>query len=337
MKKNYKFQYEPKNQPFRKTKSNKRILVKKTGKLDSAAFLGIIYSVIGMVINVKDVKTGIFYECVLGGTVITPYDNINIVAVGDSVYFLKPDGNNSQGMILKVNERKSKLSRKSVKKTDNEQIIAANIDLVLIFLSAADPYYNKRLIDRYIVSCEYNNLKYSIVINKADLMDNDYLKEDLTVYSDLGIKVYLISVEKELGLNQLMDDLKEKTALLTGPSGVGKSTFLNSVLENETQKIGAVSERTTKGKHTTSFVSMFDTKYEGRLIDSPGLREFGLWELNKNELQLFFHEFDDYRNKCKYIPCTHIHEPNCAVIEALNNGNIDLERYYSYVQIFESL
>ena len=323
-------------EPFRKSKSNNRILTKKSGKLPDDARKGTIYLALGKKFKVKDEETGEFLECILGGTVITPYKNINVAAVGDKVHFQLQEQNN-QGVILEIRERFSKLSRESVKKTDNEQIIAANIDQILIFMAVADPYYNKGLIDRYLISSEMYDIPTIICFNKIELMDLTLIKEDLQPYKDLGYDLIFISLEEKNNLSEIEGMLSEKTTLVTGPSGVGKSTFINYILGEKVLAVGKVSEKHMKGKHTTSFVQMFDVNKTTRIVDSPGLRELAIWNFDKLELQMYFKEFAGYREECKFTPCSHTHEPGCSVKEAVEEGEIDIERYNSYLSILETL
>jgi ribosome biogenesis GTPase len=311
-------------------------LTKKTGKLPDNAKKGIIYHALGKVYSVKNEENGEFEDCILGGTVITPYENINIAAVGDRVYYQEPT-DNQQGVILKIRERTSKLSRESVKKTDNEQIIAANIDQILIFMSAADPYYNKGLIDRYLISAEMYHIPTIICINKIDLMDMTLIKEDLSVYQDLGYDLFFLSATENIGIIEIERQLTNKTTLVTGPSGVGKSTFINYLLGEDVLATGDISEKHFKGKHTTSFVQMFDMNKNTKIVDSPGLRELAIWDFEKSELQMYYKDFEGFREECKFIPCTHTHEPHCAVKDAVENGDIDVERYTSYLSVLETL
>ena len=323
-------------EPFRKSKSVNRILVKKSGEVTDDARLGVIYQSFGKIFKVKDSESGIFHECVLGGTVISEYDNINVAAVGDYVYYLLEPQNN-QGVILKIGERHSKLSRQSIKKTDNEQIIAANIDQILIFMAAADPFYNKGLIDRYLISCEMYDIPTIICINKIDLMDMELIYEDLAPYQELNYDLYFISLNEKQNLISIEERLKDKTTLVTGPSGVGKSTFINYLLGDNILATAEISEKYLKGRHTTSFVQMFDIDETTRIIDSPGLRELAIWNFDKLELQMYFKDFAGFREDCEFTPCTHTHEPNCAVKQAVDDGEIDIERYNSYLSILQTL
>ncbi|PKL80069.1 MAG: ribosome small subunit-dependent GTPase A [Ignavibacteriae bacterium HGW-Ignavibacteriae-4] len=336
MAQNKKNQQKFSKEPFRKSKSIKRILTKKSGKVPIDARKGTIYLALGSNYKVKDEESEEFVECILGGTVITPYENINVAAVGDKVHYQLLEQNN-QGVILEIRERYSKLSRESVKKTDNEQIIAANIDQILIFMAVADPYYNKGLIDRYLISSEMYDIPTIICFNKIELMDLTLIKEDLQPYEDLDYGLVFISMEEKINLAEIESKLKGKTTLVTGPSGVGKSTFINHVLGEEVLAVGKVSDKHMKGKHTTSFVQMFDVNEDTRIVDSPGLRELAIWNFEKLELQMYFKDFTGYREECKFTPCTHTHEPGCMVKEAVEEGEIDIERYQSYLSILETL
>lgn len=323
-------------EPFRQSKSNRRILIKSEGKIPDDSRMGAIYLALGKHFTVKDSETGESVDCILGGTVITPYENLNVVAVGDLVYY-QVDKQSGQAVILKVGERFSKLSRESIKKTKNEQIIAANINQILIFMAVADPFYIKGLIDRYLISSAMYEIPTIICFNKSELMDLDLIKEDLEPYKKLGYELYFISVEENINLDKIKRRLDGVTTLVTGPSGVGKSSFINYLLGKEVLKVGKVSDKHLKGMHTTSFVQMFDVDNETKIIDSPGLQEFIIWGFDKLELQMYFKDFAGYREECKFIPCTHTHEPNCKVKEAVDNGKIDIERYNSYLSILETM
>ncbi len=327
----------------RNIKSQKRTLVKSFSKQNEFTRNGLIICVVGRVFYVEDNLTKIVYACDILGTINSPYKKSSIAVVGDLVKFNiseeRNDNNLYLGSLIEVKERTSKLCRKSAGRADREQVIASNVDLVVAFFSAADPYYNRRLIDRYLVVAEENNLEIAIFVNKIELLEIEFIKSDFQVYQDLGYKVFFISleVEEEGNLIEAIDYLKDKISVVTGPSGAGKSTFVNKILGHEIQVIGEISDRTSKGQHTTSFVKLFHLPNGGNLIDSPGIREFGLWEFEKSELALFFHDFDLYRDKCKYNSCSHSHEPFCAVREAYENGLIDSQRFESYLSLYESL
>ena len=280
------------------------------------------------------------YECFPAGTVYAHHEDTSLLAVGDLVGFQRIDDGTDmfKGSIVQVEKRSSQLSRKGVGKFAGEQVIISNVDSILIVMSAADPFYNKRLLDRYLIAAELGNLEPSICINKIELMDKDLIAEDLSTYSDtLKIPVYFTSVAEEIGINELTDALRGHSTVLSGPSGVGKSSLINAISGEELQKTGEVSERTWKGKHITSSARMFALPGGGYLADTPGLRELGLWDIHPDDTAFYFHDFDAWYPKCKFTSCTHRHEPECAVKQAVEDGLIDPERYVSYLQIVESL
>jgi len=321
---------------FKKRKTT-RTIIKKTGKIPDAVKKGLIVTIVGTNIEVEDENKDI-YNCIVGGIVISNNENQSIVAVGDYVYF-KFDENKKIGVIIKVEERRNHFSRKEII-YNREDVIAANIDLLIILISTTKPDYNKRLIDRFLVTAELNLVKPIICLNKCDLFNEKDLlifEDDLNIYKKLNIPMYFMSAKYDIGLEELKSIFRNKISIMVGQSGSGKSTLLNKLIGKDIQLIDDVSAKTRKGKHTTSYVKMFDLPFGGRIIDTPGVREFGIWGLDKNDLALYFHEFDAYKEQCKFIHCSHIHEPQCAIKKTLEEGKLDYERYESYINIFESL
>ncbi len=281
-----------------------------------------------------------FVECVISGTVASENFDSTILVVGDSVSF-KRDGlskstNLDSGKILSIEKRKSFLSRKDVIKP-KEDIIAANIDKLIIFCSAAEPFYNTRLIDRYLVAAEIGSIEPVICVNKIDLVDFEEVQEDLEMYSKLGIKIFYISALNKLNLDDFLNYINKSSCVLSGQSGCGKSTLINSIFGKKLQKIKEVSEKWSKGMHTTSSIKLFKFDEGGEIIDTPGLREFAVWGIEPEELYLYFHDFDEFSDKCRFVRCTHIHEPDCAVLDAVENELIDFRRYESYINIYNTL
>ncbi|MCU0428012.1 MAG: ribosome small subunit-dependent GTPase A [Candidatus Kapabacteria bacterium] len=290
----------------------------------------------------EEINVGALYDCVVSRSVVTENPASTLVAVGDRVLCRAEPVSGEidllPGVIIKIAERRTKLARESAGNDGIEQVIVSNIDQVIILMAAADPFYNRRLIDRYLIAAELGNVEPIICINKMDLMDETFVREDLAMYAEfLGIKTLFLSAEKKRGLETLSPVLQGKTTVFSGPSGVGKSTLVNMLIGEEAQITTEVSAKTQKGLHTTTFSKIFPLPEGGYILDTPGIREFGIWDMTKEDLAYYFHDFDEYRLECRFTPCTHTHEPGCAVKGALEQGWIDPERYESYLNILETL
>jgi ribosome biogenesis GTPase len=279
-----------------------------------------------------------YIDCEIAGILISEFDNKTIVTVGDIVYYIvdESEEEHRKGTILKVDHRETWISRKSTGIVD-EHVIASNVENLMIVMSAAEPFYNKRLIDRIIVSGLIGNMNICICINKSELMETKFLKKDLKIYLENNYQVELISAIENKGIAKFKKLLKDKTTLLIGPSGVGKSTIVNKLVGKELQKIQEVSDKTYKGKHTTSFGRILKLPFGGEIVDTPGIREFGIIGIEKEELTLYFKDFEEYYDNCKFMPCSHTHEPECAIAKAVEEGKIDSERYQSYLNIYNSI
>ena len=338
--------FQRKQTPIRTTRSQRRTLIKKDGELPDGYKKGVVISSIGRVYLVgptesdSDNEANII-ECSPGGTIVTPHQDTTIIAVGDEVAYIESgsDGESDipSGVIVKVYERKNSLSRRAAGKRPYEHVIASNADQLLITSSMITPDFNRRLIDRFLVAAEIGGIPAALCVNKCDLVDDDIFYEQFEVYDSLGIDVFFISAKENLNIETIQDYLEGKRTIFAGQSGVGKSTLLNRILGGEVQAVKEISERTGKGCHTTSYVKMFRIPGGTSIIDTPGIREFGLWGVEKSELALYFHEFDEYRLNCKYPSCSHIHEPGCLVQQAFVDGLIDEGRYESYIYLFESM
>lgn len=319
---------------------NKRVKFKE--EIDKSNLVeGKVIAAIGA-INLVKTGDGVI-ECQIAGIIKSNYSESSIVAVGDNVWIELVDefSQNSgyqKGIVREVGKRNTKLSRVSPQNKNTEHVIGANAEIMLIFMAADTPRYNKRLIDRYLIAARCGDLEPIIVINKIELADKAELEDDLYTYTEeLNLDLYLISLKENINTTEFKNRIKDKRSILTGPSGSGKSTLINFLLEDQVQDIGEVSQRTAKGLHTTSFVRMFELPFGGEIIDSPGIREFALWDINKEELPTYFDDFVEYHHDCKFLPCTHTHEPKCAVIEALEEGKIDPDRYESYLSLLSSI
>ncbi|MBI5323880.1 MAG: ribosome small subunit-dependent GTPase A [Ignavibacteriae bacterium] len=337
------FEHQAKKQSFRYDKQNQSKIVRQSGKLPDNSEEGLVVQSIGKDFLVKvssndeDIQ---LVECVTAGRIISENENSSMVAVGDKVGIIIPKKNKdglSSGKIVSVHKRVNCFSRTTVYKQSREDILAANIDKALIFSAAVEPEYNRRFIDRLLITAELNLVEPAICINKIDLLYDEDLTDDFEIYKKLGIKVFFISALKEEGLEQISNFIKDSVTLLCGASGTGKSTLINGLSGKSIQKVTDISDKTFKGKHTTSATRMIEFGWGGNLIDTPGLREFALWGLTKNDAALYYHEFDEFSSQCRFTPCTHTHEPECVVKDAYEKGLVDAQRYESYLNIFDSL
>jgi ribosome biogenesis GTPase len=264
----------------------------------------------------------------------------NPVAVGDRVEIeLKHDETTKEGVsgiIHSIDARANYIIRKSSNLSKESQIVAANIDCAYLVVTVNYPLTLPGFIDRYLVSARAYRIPACLVFNKLDLYDkDDYLKleEYLQTYESIGYKCYQISALKNFNLDGLRNDIKDKINLFSGLSGVGKSSILNCLEPDLKLKTEKISDYHQQGVHTTTFAEMFEMKSGGYLIDTPGIRGFGVIDMQKEEISHFFPEIFDLLKDCRYKNCTHTHEPGCAVKEALQEGKIPLTRYESYLSI----
>jgi len=255
------------------------------------------------------------------------------VAIGDRVSFVEA-GNNS-GMITEILPRRSKISRPAYQRAI-EQVIAANVDQVLPVFAVADPTPKWGLLDRYLVSAESSNLPALIVITKMDLAwKNKELDTDLEAYRRAGYPVQMVSTTTGEGIEKLKAALQGRMSVLVGKSGVGKTSLLNAIQPGLGLRVKAVSQgEQGKGRHTTTHLEMFDLDFGGSLVDTPGIREFGLWEVAGEDLAYWFPEMANHVGKCKFgLSCRHDREPGCAIRQAVVSGDISPHRYKSYMNL----
>ncbi len=265
----------------------------------------------------------------------------NSIVVGDRVNVLLDQG--SQPLIVERLPRHNQLSRSTSNRpggTMFEQVLASNVDQVIAVIAAANPEPKWNLLDRYLVMSESVELPVWIVITKTDLVEpnhgRDELNQQLAVYQTIGYPVLLTSSLQQIGINMLRSILKQKNSVLIGKSGVGKTSLLNALLPGLDFRVSNVNEITGKGRHTTSAMRLLPIDEETTLIDSPGTREFGLWDIDPDDLDWCFKEMRPYLGKCKFkLDCQHEDEPGCAVRQAVVNGQIDPHRYHSYLKLKE--
>jgi len=275
------------------------------------------------------------WDCSVSGIIDVPHMS-SLVAVGDTVWIVPDERASGVASIVKVEERTTVLSRKAAGRGKKEQVLVANAEQLCIVVAAAQPDYKKRLIDRYLIAADKGELAPMIVINKIDLIPDEYREdfvEDLRIYSDdLGIPVLFTSATTGQGIAELEHHLMAHTSLLAGPSGVGKSSLIN-LISNIPQAVGEISRKYDKGRHTTTAAIVIPLRNGGIAIDTPGIREFALWELGLDELPFYFEEFAPFAEQCKFNSCSHTHEPGCAVKAAVEQGLADEERYISYLNL----
>jgi ribosome biogenesis GTPase len=264
----------------------------------------------------------------------------NPVAVGDEVEIEAENETENTAIITDIHERKNYIARTTPHRTWQRHIVASNVDQSLLFATLKEPRTSQGFIDRFLVACEAYHVPAIIVFNKADIYKKKELQqfEDFkSMYEAIGYKVLLTSMKENKGIDELKNLLQNKTTLISGHSGVGKSTFINAIIPELMLRTKDVSGWSGKGMHTTTFAEMFDLPLSGRIIDTPGLREFGLTDISKQELSHYFPEMRERLNNCQFNNCIHINEPGCAVKKAVEEEEIFPERYISYCNILESI
>lgn len=258
-------------------------------------------------------------------------DQRHVVVAGDEVT-LQPEGN-EQAWIVRIEPRRSTLCRTSNKR---KHVIVSNVDQMLMVTSAAHPNIKPNLIDRLVATAEQNRIEACICINKCDLIDLDVLQPLIGTYAQMGYRILMVSAVHGWGIEQLKEITKNRNSVVVGQSGVGKSSILNALDPGLNQRVQAVSMENQKGKHTTTTAEVFPLSYGGTLIDTPGVRQFQLWDIVPEELPGLFRDIRPFASKCRYPNCTHIHENDCAVKDAVADGRMDARRYESYCHMIES-
>jgi ribosome biogenesis GTPase / thiamine phosphate phosphatase len=286
---------------------------------------------------------GIKYPCKVKGLFrLKGIETTNPIAVGDYAEVEISSGNDF-GMITNVYERKNYIIRKSVNLSRPSQIIATNMDLAVVVATPVMPRTSTGFIDRFLATAEAYSIPAGIVFNKKDVYDDEikkYVNDLKKLYEQIGYKCFVISATHEESLAELKSVLKNKVTLFSGHSGVGKSTLINTLIPNLNLKTSVISEAHSKGTHTTTFAEMHQLPYDaclpdrqGFIIDTPGIREFGVLEFNPAEVSHYFPELFALSKNCKFSNCSHINEKNCAVIKGLDDGVISESRYASYLSI----
>jgi ribosome biogenesis GTPase len=290
--------------------------------------LGRVLRVQGLLSVVRD-ENGALYQCATRRLLKTlATDQRHVVAAGDVVWF-RPEGQN-EGIIERVEPRRGVVSRTS---RNRQHVLVANVDQLIIVTSAAEPRLKPNLVDRLLVTAERGGVRPVICINKIDLVEPADLMPLVGVYAQLGYDVLLASATSGQGIERLRDVLAGEESVVTGQSGVGKSSLLNAVEPGLHLRVQTVSGETQKGRHTTTTAELIPLSFGGYVVDTPGVRQFQLWDVIPEEVAGFFRDLRPYVSRCRFPDCTHTHEDHCAVKDAVADGWIDARRYESYVQI----
>jgi len=275
------------------------------------------------------------YDCKIKGKFrIKGLRATNPVAVGDYVSF-SLDAHNI-GLIHEIAERTNYIIRKATRQSKALHIIAANIDQTALIITLAYPRTSRGFIDRYLVTAEAYHIPAALIFNKIDLYDDktqEYHNHLINIYRNIGYPCFAVSATGGNNMEELKPYFKDKTTLLSGHSGVGKSALINTLDPSQKQKVASISQYHKKGKHTTTFAEMLDMEFGGTIIDTPGIKEFGLYDFDPEEVAERFPEMRARMHECKFHNCTHVHEPKCAVKQAVEEGEIDKVRYENYLSI----
>ncbi|MCC6372548.1 MAG: ribosome small subunit-dependent GTPase A [Bacteroidia bacterium] len=278
---------------------------------------------------------GQIYECLLKGKIrLEGRKTTNPVAVGDRVKVVRDE--NGECSIQTIYPRKNYIIRKSINLSKQAQIIASNLDQAVLIATLVSPRTSLGFIDRFLVTAEAYSIPAKLLFNKCDMLNKDLLDlqdEIIAIYEKAGYPCYKVSSYSKQEVDALSALFKDKTTLITGHSGVGKSTFINALQPGLDLKTGEISSAHAKGMHTTTFAELHPLDFGGNIIDTPGIKELGLVEMKKEEVGHYFPEIRERMNDCKFNNCIHVNEPKCAVIAAVEAGEISEERYQSYLGI----
>ena len=299
--------------------------------------IGTVYKSTGSWYSVKT-DEGKFYQCKIKGKLrLENFKSTNPVAVGDRVNFsLEYNDEENLGIIQNILERKNYIVRKSVKLSKQSHILASNIDLLVMVITIKDPITTTSFIDRFLVNAEAYSIETLLVFNKYDIYDKEEqnkIDNLVEIYSNIGYKCLLTSTINNFNISKLKEEVTKKTIMFGGHSGVGKTSLINAIDASLELKVGDISSQHLQGKHTTTYAELFDLDSNTKLIDTPGIKGFGLVNFKKEEISDFFPEFLREKNECKFSNCLHLNEPNCRIKEMVKKNIISGSRYENYIQI----
>ncbi|RAR74165.1 ribosome small subunit-dependent GTPase A [Flavobacterium aciduliphilum] len=300
---------------------------------------GLVYKSTGSFYTVKTEDHSV-YECRIKGKFrIKGIKSTNPIAVGDVVDFeLDQTTDETIGQIHTIHDRKNYIIRKSVNLSKQTHIIAANIDVVFLLITINNPPTTTSFIDRFLVTAEAYGIETVLVFNKIDTYDETMKEEQLYlqyIYSEIGYQCLQVSAQEGIGIAALKEQMLGKVSMFSGHSGVGKSTLVNALEPHLNLKTKTISEQSMQGQHTTTFAEMYDLSFDAKIIDTPGIKGFGIVDMEKEEVSDYFPEFFKLKSECKFNNCLHKEEPHCAVKKALEENKIAWSRYNSYLKILE--
>jgi ribosome biogenesis GTPase len=304
---------------------------------------GIVIKSTGSWYTVKTEDGNLVESRIKGNLRIKGIRSTNPIAVGDNVEFIeaKEDsaiGSQVVGLIHKIETRKNYIIRKSPNLSKESHIIAANIDQAFLVVTIQFPVTTTTFIDRFLVSAEAYRIPCHLIFNKTDLYNEEQtelMNALIEIYESAGYKCLKVSAKANQGIDELKNVMTDKVNVFSGHSGVGKSTIINKLQSNIVLKTGTISDAHFSGKHTTTYSEMFELDFGGFIIDTPGIKGFGVLEMEKEEISHYFPEIFKLLNECQYYNCTHTHEPNCAVKKSVEKGEIAQSRYNSYLGLLE--
>lgn len=307
--------------------------------MNNQVYTGIVYKSTGSWYIVHTAKGEAFHCRIKGKFRIQGIKSTNPIAVGDKVDFtVETIGDETIGQIIHIHTRKNYLIRKSVNLSKQTHIIASNIDLLFVLVTIDNPITTTSFIDRLLVTASAYDIETVLLFNKIDTLSQEALDEQLYlqyIYDSIGYKCLRVSAVENKGIEELKALMHGKTSMFTGHSGVGKSTLINTLNPLLNLKTKEISEQHQQGQHTTTFAEMYDLDFGAKIIDTPGIRGFGLVDMQPHEVSDYFPEFFALKEQCKFNNCLHKEEPKCAVKDALDNDEIPWSRYKSYLQILE--